>query len=401
MIGVMPSLRILVVATKPPWPAVDGGRLVLLNTMEALAAAGHHLELVAPFSGNEAARREIVDSLSAICSPHLIAAESRSALGSVLLGLRRRIPVTIARHALPEVADAVAELLDSADFDVVHAEQLHALSQIDAAHRCKIPVVHRAHNVESLLWDFTAHHRGRASRSLVAFEARRMSTWEVRALEEADCTVALTETDRRDLSELVPGASIHTVRAPFPAELPAGGVPVEGEPAVVTLASPSWTPSRDAVEHLATEIWPTVRRRLPRAVLHIFGGGRALDGCEGVVNHPPPEDSRSAFPAGAVALVPERHPTGVPMKALEAWARGLPLLVDRHTAEILEAEDGVDVVIADHAPGYAAALARLVEEDGLRQRIVTGGRRALAERHDPAAVAEHLERIYRWAISAR
>jgi len=35
----MPPLRILVVATKPPWPAVDGGRLVLLNTIEALAAA--------------------------------------------------------------------------------------------------------------------------------------------------------------------------------------------------------------------------------------------------------------------------------------------------------------------------------------------------------------------------
>lgn len=89
------------------------------------------------------------------------------------------------------------------------------------------------------------------------------------------------------------------------------------------------------------------------------------------------------------------------MKALEAWARGLPLLVDRHTSEILEAENGVEVVVADDAPGYSAALARLVEEDGLWERVVTGGRRALAERHDPAGVAEHLERIYRWTISAR
>ena len=227
-----------------------------------------------------------------------------------------------------------------------------------------------------------------------------MSAWEVQALEEADCTVALTEADRRALSELVPGAAVHTVRAPFAAELPAGDRPLGGEPAVVTLTSASWAPSRDAVDHLANKIWPTVRRRLPRAVLHVFGGARHLDGLAGVVSHPPPEDSRSAFPDGAVALIPERHPTGVPMKALEAWARGLPLLVDRHTADILEAEDGVELVVADDAPGYAAAMARLVEDDGLRQRVVAGGRRALVERHDPAAVAAHLEKIYRWAMGS-
>jgi glycosyltransferase involved in cell wall biosynthesis len=87
------------------------------------------------------------------------------------------------------------------------------------------------------------------------------------------------------------------------------------------------------------------------------------------------------------------------MKALEAWARGLPLLVDGPTAEVLEAEDGRELVVARDAAGYANALARLVEEDGLRQRVVTGGRRALAERHDPAAIAEHLEKVYRWAMA--
>ncbi len=225
-----------------------------------------------------------------------------------------------------------------------------------------------------------------------------MSAWEVRALEATTCTVVLTEVDRRALSELVPGASIHTIRAPFAPELPAGEESLDGDPVVVTLASPTWAPSRDAVDHLAIDIWPTVRNRLPGAVLHVFGGGGHLAGLEGVVSQRPPTDSRSAFPAGAVALVPKRHPTGIPMKALEAWARGLPLLVDGPTAEVLEAKDGSELVVAGDAQGYADALARLVEEDGLRQQVVTGGRRALAERHDPKAIAEHLERVYRWAM---
>ena len=85
-----------------------------------------------------------------------------------------------------------------------------------------------------------------------------------------------------------------------------------------------------------------MRRRLPAAVLHVFGGGPNLDGLDGVARHPSPADSRTAFPDGAVVVIPERHPTGVPMKALEAWARGLPLIVDGPTAEILDAGDGDD-----------------------------------------------------------
>jgi glycosyltransferase involved in cell wall biosynthesis len=396
-IDVVEPLRILVVATKAPWPPVDGGRLVLFNTIEALASIGHRVELVAPCRDGA---DEVSRILGKICTTHLVPSEPRSVLGSTLVGLRRKLPVTVARHALAGVSQAVDELLAGGDIDVVHAEQLHTLPQIGAARLHGIPIVHRAHNVESLLWAYTVHHRGPATRSLTAFEARRMSAFEIRVLEETSSTVALTEVDHRALAELVPGAAIHTIAAPFVAELPTGDRSIEGEPAVTTLTSTSWAPSRDAVAHLAGEIWPVVRQRLPRAVLHVFGGGHHLDGTDGVVSHPPPKDSRTAFPRDAIVLVPERHPTGVPMKALEAWARGLPLVVDRPTAEALGAEDGAELVIADDAEGYADALARLSGDRDLRRRVVDGGRRTLAERHDPTSTTEHLVRVYRWAVES-
>lgn len=398
MIVGMPPLRILVVATKPPWPPVDGGRIVLLNTIEALATAGHDVELVTPYTGPENDKRTTVAALEKFCVPHLVPADPRSVPGSLSIGLLRGMPIAVARHTLPRVARSVTALVETGGFDVIHAEQLHALAQTETARRMGLPVVHRAHNVESVLWTFTAQHRGPATRSLVALEARRMSAWEVRALEESACTVALTEVDRRALSELVPGASIHTIAAPFAAELPPGEHRLDGNPAVVTLASATWAPSRVAVEHLASEIWPTVQRRLPDAVLHIFGENLDPSIGAGVTNHPPPEDSRSAFAGGAIALVPERHPTGVPMKALEAWARGLPLVADRSTAAVLEAEDGVELIVARHASGYAEALARLVDDDELRRRVVAGGHSALRERHNPEQVAKHLEKVYRWAM---
>lgn len=392
--GVQP-LRILVVATKAPWPPKDGGRLVLLRTIEALAARGNRIELVAPSTEDPA---ETINALGEICTPHLVAVRPHSGPASAVLGLTRSTPVTVARHALRSVRRRVIDVLDAGGIDVIHAEQLHALPQTAVAERSGFPVVHRAHNVESILWAYSAGYRGPAMRALFAYEARRMSAFEVHALESTAATVALTEVDRRALSELVPGASIHTIRAPFDRELPAGDAPLDGRPAVVTLTSATWAPSRDAVSRLAREIWPVVRRRLPGAMLHVFGGCRELDALDGVARHPAPAESRTAFPAGAIVVIPERHPTGVPMKALESWARGLPLVVDRFTAEALEAEDGKELVVARDAQGYADAIARLVEGDGLREDIIAGGRKALAERHDPVKIAEHLERVYRWAV---
>jgi glycosyltransferase involved in cell wall biosynthesis len=76
----------------------------------------------------------------------------------------------------------------------------------------------------------------------------------------------------------------------------------------------------------------------------------------------------------------------------------LPLLVNRATAEILDAEDGRDLLVARDADETAAALDRLSSDSDLRQRLVDGGREKLRSNHDPARVAEHLTRIYRWAI---
>lgn len=395
MIGSMNPLRILVVATKTPWPPVDGGRLVLLNTIEALAAAGHLIDLVAPCPEGAG---EAAEALGPCCTPHLVETRPQSAAAAALAGLTRGVPLTVARHTLPAVRKVVDRILAENRTDVIHAEQLHALPQIEGANPAGVPVVHRAHNVENHLWAYSSRHRSAMTSSVLALETRRMSAYEVQALETTACTVALTEPDRRSLSALVPGATVHTVPAPFAAELPAGDGGLDGIPAVVTLASASWAPSRDAVAHLASRIWPTVRQRLPSATLHVFGGGRELTENDGVVPLPAPSDSRTAFPAGAVVVIPERHPTGVPMKALEAWARGLPLLVDEPTAEILDATDGEELLVAGDAQGYADALARLTDDPSLRRRLVEGGRRALAERHDPARIADHMVRIYRWAM---
>jgi polysaccharide biosynthesis protein PslH len=446
-------VRLLVVATKAPWPPVDGGRLLLLRTLEGLAAAGVRATLVAPLDPRRYALETVAAALAPWCEPQLVLARPAGAASTLLRSAGHRQPLTISRHTLPAVRRRVEGLLAARRFDLIHAEQLQALPQAlppaRAAHR---PVVLRAQNVESALW---AAAPGRP----LALEARRLAAWEGRAVAGVDATAALTAIDAAALRRLAaaagsPQARVVEVPAPFAAELPPGPRGLPGKPAVAVLGSLGWRPNEDAVAWFTSEIWPAVRRALPGAELHVFGVARgsaakpapgggprsagparaaatdtvapagglpaanpgaaaiAADGAatavpgvrpasgadrdaeRGITWHAAPADSAAAFACGSIHAVPLRFGSGVRMKVLEAWARGVPVVATPEGAAGLEAADGEELLVARDAAGFAAAFRRLCEEPGLAAALAAGGRAALRRRHDPAAVARRLLELY-------
>jgi hypothetical protein len=387
----MRRLKILFVATKPPWPPVDGGRLLVRDTVDELARQGHRVTLVAPAGGASAAADAPpgVDAL-------LVPARPRSLLTSLVLAQLRGGAATLVRHSSAPVRAEVARLLDAGGWDVVHAEQLQALAQAAPAFERGVPVVFRAQNVESDLWAATAAALGTARGLLARREARRLARAEGAAVARAGATVALTAEDAGRLAELA-GARGRTrvVRVPSAASLPAADAPLTGDPALVMLGSEGWLPNRDAADWFVDGVWPAVRAALPGARLHVFGPLRR--GGAGLEPHPPPDESRDAFAPGAVLVVPLRIASGVRMKILEAWARGVPVVATPAAAGGLDAEDGRELLVARDAEGFADACRRLRREPGLASSLIDAGRRRLAERHDPARVTAQLVEVYREA----
>jgi glycosyltransferase involved in cell wall biosynthesis len=184
------------------------------------------------------------------------------------------------------------------------------------------------------------------------------------------------------------------VAAPFPAHLPAGATPLPGEPAIVVLGSAGWLPNADSATWFRSEVWPAVRAELPGAVLHLFGGEDGGEPEAGIAVHPAPADSADAFPPRAILAVPLRIASGVRMKILEAWARGVPVVGTPEAVSGLAAEPGRELLVATDPGEFAAALARLHREPALARSLVAAGRAALRERHDPAAVTAWLAAIY-------
>jgi glycosyltransferase involved in cell wall biosynthesis len=260
-------------------------------------------------------------------------------------------------------------------------------------------VVLRAQNVESDLWAETAR-RGRGLRGvLLRREARKLAAWEGNAVRCAAATLALTQEDAARLRALAGGERrVGVVRAPFP-ELPPGTGRLEGDPAVVVFGSRGWLPNEESTVWFAAEVWPAVRAALPGAVLHLFGAPPGLK-APGVIVHPSPEDSAEVYAQGSILAVPLRIASGVRIKILEAWARGVPVVATPAALAGLEAADGREALVARDPQEFAQAIARLHREPGLAEKLVEAGRQARRERHEPGVVAEGLVEEYGEVIRA-
>src|SRR6185312_5783385 len=305
-------------------------------------------------------------------------------------------PLSIARHSLPAVRQEVGQRLKAERFDLVHAEQLQALPQVERAFTQGVPVVLRAQNVESDLWR-AAGERGNGVRGLgLRGEARRLAEWEGRAVRRVAATLALTAEDAARLGELA-GGRVGVVRAPFP-ELPPGSGRLEGDPPVVVFGSRGWLPNEDSVAWYLKDVWPAVRSEVPGAVLHLYGIDLASSP-PGVIVHPPPGDSAEAFPPGSILAVPLRIASGVRIKILEAWARGVPVVATPAALAGLEVEDGKEALVAREAREFATAIRRLREDPALAASLIAEGRKARRERHDPREIARCLIAEYEKVIA--
>lgn len=372
-------MRILVVATKSPWPPRDGGRLALWLTLQGLAEAGHAVALVAPVEAGEDSNAALA-ALRDVCEPTLVPVARRSWSAAAVEALRGGHALTVARHRHRAVETAVAQRVATWHPQVVHVEQLQAFANCSPARTARIPIVLRMQNVESSLWRQVGHARWR-SRALL-LEAQRLRADERRAIAACARTIALTQRDAdalRDLAAVSHRSRIVAIPPPFPAQLPAAPA-THGAPALVLAGSAGWWPNRAGTQWFVDAVAPALRAALPAAAIHVHGGDRVAR--DGIVWHPAPADATEAFPAGAIAIVPLHIASGIRMRILDAWARGLPVIATTTAAAGLDVVSGHELLIADSTDAMIDAVRKLVAEPALATALVAAGRAFLVQHHD-------------------
>lgn len=387
-------LKVLWVTPYPPDGAGGGGQIRQAHLLESLAAVSQiRLVTSGPVldDGIRAAAATVVE-VAAPSRPWRERHPWGRRFSDLVAATAGHQPIEVrAQHSLRAgMAPAVDAALMDFDPDVVLVEFAGMAPLLTTARRGRARWVLTLHNLPSRMAAHQSHvmpHR--RQRWLLARDARAAASFEREAAANFDAVVVCTEEDAAVVKSRWPegGSKAKAVMV-----VPNGTdldryrpSPLPAEPRLVFTGALYTVPNVDAVQWFCRRVLPLVRAEVPAARLDIVGQRpapevRVLADPGVVAIHADVGSVAPYFESARVAVVPVRVGSGSRLKALEALAAGRPVVGTSIGLEGLGLRAGEQALVADDAPAFAAAVVRLVRDDGAASALAGAGRAEVERR---------------------
>ncbi len=229
----------------------------------------------------------------------------------------------------------------------------------------------------------------------LARQAEASRQRELALVEACDVTFVVSPVERDLLAAAAPAADIELVSNVHAVFGRAAGF--ESRRDLVFIGGYNHPPNADALRWMVRDILPRVRASVPDVALHVLGDApaeahRALDGA-GVELHGRVAELAPWMRRCRVAVAPLRYGAGVKGKVNMAMSHGLPVVATPVAAEGMHLADGDDVLVAEDAETFAAAVVRLYQDPALWLRLSDGGLANVRRYFSFAAARATLERV--------
>ena len=215
----------------------------------------------------------------------------------------------------------------------------------------------------------------------LAREAERYRRIETRIARASDLVWLASSADREALERVAPGVHSAVVPTIHPAR-GHGGLPPHEREHLLFVGNFRHRPNADAVHFFAREVLPVVRESLRGVELFVVGGDAppefgAYEGVRALGYVP---DIDPLYARSRVFVAPLRFGAGMKGKIGDALSYGLPVVTTTVGAEGMFLRDGEEVLLADTAEDFAAAVVRLYRDEELWRRLASQAH-AHVERH--------------------
>lgn len=270
-------------------------------------------------------------------------------------GLERWVDATVARHGIKRVLVFSSAMAQYAD---------------------KYPQARRVVDfcdVDSDKWRQYAEKKSWPMSWLYRHEARQLLSYERRVARDYDASLFVSAPEAALFRDLAPESSARIgffnngvdtdyfspdtgYANPYPA----------GERAVVFTGAMDYWPNVDAVTWFAHEVLPQLRTRFADLRFYIVGARptqavRDLGQLPAVTVTGTVPDVRPYIAHAQAAVAPLRIARGIQNKVLEAMAMATPVVVSPQALEGIDAEPGLDLVLADGADAFVDAVAAMLD----------------------------------------
>ena len=383
-----------------PYPPDSGPKIKTYYVLRHLAER-HQVTLVS-FIRSEAERRH-AEALRELCADvHLVPIrrtaphELRGLATSMLSGR----PWMMTRDYRAAMAQLVDRLDAQNEFEIAHADQLNM-----AQYALRLPHARKVLDLHNALWLLYRRHwqtmPAGPRKWLLGRDWPLLKRYEGELCRRFDAVLAVTDEDRRALLEAA-GAPIDMSIIPIAIDTDALRS-IERSPdarTVLHIGTMYWPPNIQGVLWFAREVWPQVKTAVPDARFAIVGARpprevQALaeaDASIQVTGYV--ADPADIFRSTAASIVPVSAGSGMRVKILENFARGLPTVSTTIGFEGIAAVPDQHLLAADDPQHYAAAVIRLLQDPQAGRRLSDDARRLVETKYDYRVACRPLDTIY-------
>jgi glycosyltransferase involved in cell wall biosynthesis len=404
-------LRILLATSRYPWPPRRGDQIRAVQMLDFLANE-HEVILLTPEPGPD-------QPPPPTGGPYRIEHYRPGGGLAVLFGLARAVvknlPLQSGLFYQADLGRRLRELAPQADLGILQLVRL-AIHLEDFG---KTPLLVDLIDSLSLNFSLRADVDKVWLRPLLKIEARLLAIAERRLAERAAGMVVVCERDRQALWNRFPAelsARVSVIRLsvrerhftpPDAAERlrPAGDTT---SPVLVMTGNLGYFVNVDAITWWLREVWPTLKRLRPDIQVVVAGDRptvavRRAVAAAGVRLIESPSDLRSIISEATLALAPMRCGSGVPIKVLEAWAVGVPVVASPWAVAGTSGKQGEDFrLVGQHPIEWVQTILELIESPEARQWLIDNGRRRLAADYSREVVCRQvLETVAGLPLPAR
>lgn len=228
--------------------------------------------------------------------------------------------------------------------------------------------------------------------------SERTRTRELAVMAASDVTVLVSEAERTQLQVDAPAVHVELISNLH--EVAGGGASWAQRRDLVFVGGFRHPPNVDAMQWFIGEVFARIRAQLPEVRFHCIGADvppalQALAATQpGVQIHGFVPVVTPYMDEVRIAVAPLRFGAGVKGKVNLSMAHGQPVVATTVGVEGMHLRDGEDVLVADDADAFAAAVVRLYRDEALWRKLSTAGLRNVADHFSLDAARDTVRRVF-------
>lgn len=382
-------MKILLLCNKAPFPPQDGSAIAVSNMAKGMVQNKVEVHILAINTKKHfKPDHEIDPDITRVIHYQSVYKDTDVKPLEALLNLFSNASYFVSRFYFEAYTQQLINTLQSQCFDIVQLEGVFMASYIPIIRKySKAKIILRSHNVEYVIWErYIATSSNFLKNLYLKIQKNRLKKFELSTFRAVDAIVPITSIDGEQIQKLVPNQLVFSSITGTDLQQYPFVEKAKQENTIFYFGSMDWMPNIEAVEWFYENCWsavkeavPTVKwviagKNMPAHIAALASKDASIQTIENV------ESARAFYHQYNVMLAPILSGSGLRIKLVEGISYGKPIVTTSIGMEGLTCRDKEEVLIADTAASFSAAVIEVLKNKHLQTHLCHAARK-YAEQH--------------------